>query len=184
MLMARRCSAVSGSASAALIAALSLATIGAGVFGGAASAFQVSERKFLTPASSMVGTSATEAIRAGAVTASILILPARYCSRTERSEERRVGKEWRRRWWPDEAEDGIRDWSVTGVQTCALPIFELGHDRSRRLWRRGERVPSIGAEIFDAGFLHGWHLRYRGNTRRRRHREHFDLAGAVLLAHG
>src|SRR5262249_58571916 len=22
------------------------------------------------------------------------------------------------------AEDGIRDWSVTGVQTCALPIFE------------------------------------------------------------
>src|SRR5262249_57888781 len=25
-----------------------------------------------------------------------------------------------------QAEDGIRDWSVTGVQTCALPIFELG----------------------------------------------------------
>ena len=24
-----------------------------------------------------------------------------------------------------QAEDGIRDWSVTGVQTCALPIFEL-----------------------------------------------------------
>src|SRR5438093_10710295 len=24
-----------------------------------------------------------------------------------------------------QAEDGIRDWSVTGVQTCALPIF--GH---------------------------------------------------------
>src|SRR5262249_56189329 len=22
-----------------------------------------------------------------------------------------------------EAEDGIRDWSVTGVQTCALPIY-------------------------------------------------------------
>src|SRR5262249_57940842 len=30
-----------------------------------------------------------------------------------------------------QAEDGIRDWSVTGVQTCALPIFELaGHERS------------------------------------------------------
>src|SRR5258706_11457669 len=27
-----------------------------------------------------------------------------------------------------QAEDGIRDWSVTGVQTCALPIFEVpGH---------------------------------------------------------
>src|SRR5262249_58762153 len=23
------------------------------------------------------------------------------------------------------AEDGIRDWSVTGVQTCALPIWQL-----------------------------------------------------------
>src|SRR5438093_9407101 len=25
-----------------------------------------------------------------------------------------------------QAEDGIRDWSVTGVQTCALPIFKSG----------------------------------------------------------
>src|SRR5262249_59906699 len=24
-----------------------------------------------------------------------------------------------------QAEDGIRDWSVTGVQTCALPIFTM-----------------------------------------------------------
>src|SRR5438093_13618088 len=31
-----------------------------------------------------------------------------------------------------QAEDGIRDWSVTGVQTCALPIWDdvaLAHDR-------------------------------------------------------
>src|SRR5258706_14381077 len=34
-----------------------------------------------------------------------------------------------------QAEDGIRDWSVTGVQTCALPIWDIvarcvgaGHD--------------------------------------------------------
>src|SRR5262249_60093366 len=26
-----------------------------------------------------------------------------------------------------QAEDGIRDWSVTGVQTCALPIFGRMH---------------------------------------------------------
>src|SRR5438046_3692648 len=26
-----------------------------------------------------------------------------------------------------QAEDGIRDWSVTGVQTCALPIYGGGH---------------------------------------------------------
>ena len=25
-----------------------------------------------------------------------------------------------------QAEDGIRDWSVTGVQTCALPIWQKG----------------------------------------------------------
>src|SRR5438046_3456618 len=24
-----------------------------------------------------------------------------------------------------QAEDGIRDWSVTGVQTCALPIYKI-----------------------------------------------------------
>src|SRR5262249_59211160 len=29
-----------------------------------------------------------------------------------------------------QAEDGIRDWSVTGVQTCALPIY--GSTGSRR----------------------------------------------------
>src|SRR5690606_26275074 len=40
--------------------------------------------------------------------------------RFPRSEERRVGKEWRTPGW---AEDGIRDFHVTGVQTCALPIF-------------------------------------------------------------
>src|SRR5205809_6767551 len=31
-----------------------------------------------------------------------------------------------------QAEDGIRDVAVTGVQTCALPIWELGPPRSRR----------------------------------------------------
>src|SRR5258706_7984099 len=45
-----------------------------------------------------------------------------------------------------QAEDGIRDWSVTGVQTCALPIFvrrcpyaqEIGHvKRSREAATQG-----------------------------------------------
>src|SRR3712207_9566101 len=34
-----------------------------------------------------------------------------------------------------QAEDGIRDIGVTGVQTCALPIFisaDLSHDRKRK----------------------------------------------------
>src|SRR5690554_5327282 len=43
-----------------------------------------------------------------------------------RSEERRVGKEGRSRWAAYQAEDGIRDADVTGVQTCALPIFPVG----------------------------------------------------------
>src|SRR5438093_13602959 len=30
-----------------------------------------------------------------------------------------------------QAEDGIRDWSVTGVQTCALPIAGEGIERMR-----------------------------------------------------
>src|SRR5438046_316465 len=43
----------------------------------------------------------------------------------------------------EQAEDGIRDWSVTGVQTCALPIsmadVEAGvHERGRRLQETGE----------------------------------------------
>src|SRR5690606_21272895 len=41
-----------------------------------------------------------------------------------RSEERRVGKECRSRWTAEQAEDGIRDFHVTGVQTCALPILK------------------------------------------------------------
>src|SRR5262249_59190204 len=36
------------------------------------------------------------------------------------------------------AEDGIRDWSVTGVQTCALPIWPRRPARARR---RGGRRP-------------------------------------------
>src|SRR5437016_8361836 len=39
-----------------------------------------------------------------------------------------------------QAEDGIRDWSVTGVQTCALPIF------IRRSYHGRVRVaPLLGA---------------------------------------
>src|SRR5438046_4316892 len=44
-----------------------------------------------------------------------------------------------------QAEDGIRDWSVTGVQTCALPIC-VGDLRNRR--HRGQVlvVPPEGRE--------------------------------------
>src|SRR5689334_19563629 len=48
-----------------------------------------------------------------------------YMRDVSRSEERRVGKECRSRWSPGHAEDGIRDGTVTGVQTCALPISSI-----------------------------------------------------------
>src|SRR5262249_59014886 len=46
-----------------------------------------------------------------------------------------------------QAEDGIRDWSVTGVQTCALPIFKawqvIGHRRQAD--RTADRVELVTA---------------------------------------
>src|ERR1019366_8962130 len=41
-----------------------------------------------------------------------------------------------------QAEDGIRDWSVTGVQTCALPIWRIQTaGRARTIQRREARAP-------------------------------------------
>src|SRR2546427_3375488 len=43
-----------------------------------------------------------------------------------------------------QAEDGIRDLTVTGVQTCALPICGSGCSRTRRIssrWRRRRACP-------------------------------------------
>src|SRR5258706_8752265 len=42
------------------------------------------------------------------------------------------------------AEDGIRYWSVTGVQTCALPIY----------FRKGRHFPSRRRRLETAGFVH------------------------------
>src|SRR2546430_9488741 len=60
-----------------------------------------------------------------------------------------------------QAEDGIRDLTVTGVQTCALPILHAigrwhGLARSRRAGdeeQAGERVHSDGADEADARAL-------------------------------
>src|SRR5688572_5279421 len=61
-----------------------------------------------------------------------------------RSEERRVGKECRSRWSAHQAEDGIRDLTVTGVQTCALPISRSAHEVVELDTRTG-RARVIGA---------------------------------------
>src|SRR5262249_59677507 len=61
-----------------------------------------------------------------------------------------------------QAEDGIRDWSVTGVQTCALPISpsgkladliteafgdEIGELAARRLLLGGQALPEEAVKI-------------------------------------
>src|ERR1019366_4022526 len=53
-----------------------------------------------------------------------------------------------------QAEDGIRDWSVTGVQTCALPISRMIQAVSPDRWDRLQRVlprelrrPSVGEKL-------------------------------------
>src|SRR5688500_20137746 len=50
-----------------------------------------------------------------------------------------------------QAEDGIRDYKVTGVQTCALPIFPRLHRR-----RRGDvRQPPLRRERIGQRLLRG-----------------------------
>src|SRR5829696_6239480 len=49
-----------------------------------------------------------------------------------------------------QAEDGIRDWSVTGVQTCALPIFAEDDWEGWAMIteRLGSRVQLVGDDLF------------------------------------
>src|SRR5258708_37990086 len=46
-----------------------------------------------------------------------------------------------------QAEDGIRDDLVTGVQTCALPIYSAPHDLGERKLRRDERNGNEDGEL-------------------------------------
>src|SRR5688500_12492771 len=54
-----------------------------------------------------------------------------------------------------QAEDGIRDYKVTGVQTCALPIFTLASGRTSHYYVDGRRVTlsAEGAALIGAGVL-------------------------------
>src|SRR5260370_10527632 len=52
---------------------------------------------------------------------------------TQRSADARG---WQRGFFFFQAEDGIRDSSVTGVQTCALPIYITLKKTATNLWRR------------------------------------------------
>ena len=41
-----------------------------------------------------------------------------------------------------QAEDGIRDWSVTGVQTCALPIYGSSPNGAPQLRHKTQAMPA------------------------------------------
>src|SRR5256885_4426920 len=45
-----------------------------------------------------------------------------------------------------QAEDGIRDYKVTGVQTCALPIFPRASARGVASGHKAARCPERGAK--------------------------------------
>src|SRR5260370_22806035 len=50
-----------------------------------------------------------------------------------------------------QAEDGIRDSSVTGVQTCALPIFRAAFRRQHIGARNSARTTILTARIVETG---------------------------------
>src|SRR2546430_9239569 len=54
-----------------------------------------------------------------------------------------------------QAEDGIRDLTVTGVQTCALPIFVHGEDRDDTGVRELSGGPGFAQEALPFGGLEG-----------------------------
>src|SRR5258706_8565916 len=50
-----------------------------------------------------------------------------------------------------QAEDGIRDWSVTGVQTCALPISQRSLDQNCDQNDHADERQSLAVQFGDAG---------------------------------
>src|SRR5690348_9204361 len=79
-----------------------------------------------------------------------------------RSEERRVGKECRSGWAPVQAEDGIRDGRVTGVQTCALPIWQGVRDQLVEKRRERKWFGEMNMRAFRAFLLSNRTLRMLG----------------------
>src|SRR5258706_5511469 len=75
-----------------------------------------------------------------------------------------------------QAEDGIRDWSVTGVQTCALPIYlhavgdaglapgELVEEAFRPAAAIGQHV--VGADLSEPSVVHVEHRLVRRESER------------------
>src|SRR5438034_8244557 len=62
-----------------------------------------------------------------------------------------------------QAEDGIRDHFVTGVQTCALPIYQYRRDSARSVaWRRPQAESCDGAATLFPVAVRDWKRRRCG----------------------
>src|SRR6266446_5713853 len=70
-----------------------------------------------------------------------------------------------------QAEDGIRDYKVTGVQTCALPICLAAADRSNMQWQRDLSVSydKVGDVLMAQGRLDEALKAYRDGLAIREH---------------
>src|SRR2546430_13617894 len=64
-----------------------------------------------------------------------------------------------------QAEDGIRDLTVTGVQTCALPISLSAHERAREPRVRAAHAPRSAAGDRRPRRTRRGDPRYRASTR-------------------
>src|SRR3712207_5494094 len=84
-----------------------------------------------------------------------------------------------------QAEDGIRDIGVTGVQTCALPISALNHPNILTVYDIGQT--DDGRRFFATEFVDGVTLREQLRARRPKLGEVLDVAaqvaGALVEAH-
>src|SRR5256885_11218467 len=75
-----------------------------------------------------------------------------------------------------QAEDGIRDYKVTGVQTCALPIFARG---GAALGNLARLVHAPHGGVADCGVLLSAHTRVGAWAWRRTRRGCFDARARV-----
>src|SRR5437868_10143784 len=70
-----------------------------------------------------------------------------------------------------QAEDGIRDRNVTGVQTCALPIFPIGAANLEAFLEPGNSLADVRRFILNNSLFHLGNGTVRGWLRYSRHPE-------------
>src|SRR5690625_7462145 len=82
-----------------------------------------------------------------------------------------------------QAEDGIRAGHVTGVQTCALPIFLAQNGHEARLWvRDAETAAAINDDSENPKYLPRSEERRVGKECRSKGAEYYSLATIEMMS--